>query len=93
MSDEDHHELIKALKSHLGPVLLSGYHCELYERHLSWQRMETKVIIQNNQTRSESLYLNPVAIARLEKQREERAQKTLFPDKLKFALTEKQESP
>ena len=75
MNDEEHIELVRALRAHPGPVLLSGYHCQLYEEHLPWQRLETNVLIQNNQKRRESLYLNPVALARLESQRQQR---TLF---------------
>ena len=71
MSDEEHLELLGALKSHPGPVLLSGYHCALYEDNLDWHRMETRVLIQNNQRRSESLYINPCAMQRIEQEREQ----------------------
>lgn len=74
MSDEAHVELIDALRAHPGPALLSGYHCDLYERLLPWQRVQTNVRIQN-QTRCETLYINEIALARLEKQRE---QQTMF---------------
>ncbi len=75
MGDDDHVEMLDALKRHPGPVLLSGYHCPLYEEHLGWHRIETHVHIQNNQKRTESLYLNAVACRRLKQERE---QQTLF---------------
>lgn len=71
MSDEEHLELLGALKGHPGPVLLSGYHCSLYEDNLDWHRMEIRALIQNNQHRTESLYLNPVAMQRIEQGREQ----------------------
>ena len=74
MSDEDHIEMLETLRAHPGPVLLSGYHGELYE-NLNWQRIDTKVLIQNNTERKESLYINSVAIKRIEQQKE---QQTMF---------------
>lgn len=71
MSDEDHLELIEALKAHPGPVLLSAYECPLYDDNLDWTRKHTNVHIQNNQTRQETLYINPIALRRLEQQRQQ----------------------
>jgi DNA adenine methylase len=66
MSDDEHVELIKVLKNHSGPVLLSGYHCALYDEHLDWAHLERDVNIQNNQQRTETLYLNPLALRLVE---------------------------
>ncbi|WP_170973189.1 DNA adenine methylase [Paenibacillus polymyxa] len=39
MTDDDHSELLNALKDHSGPVLIFGYSNELYDDMLSdWQR-------------------------------------------------------
>ncbi len=68
MSDDGHLELIAALKNHLGPVLLSGYRCPLYDDNLDWECQETTSRIQTNQTRSEALWMNPVALRLIEEQ-------------------------
>ena len=65
MSDAQHVELLSALKSHPGPVLLSGYANAIYDEHLNWTRIETQTRIQNNLTRTETLWINPLAAARL----------------------------
>lgn len=69
LDDEQHIELLKVLKNHRGPVLLSGYANELYDEHLSWPRIETQVRIQNNLPRTETLWINPCAHARMEAKR------------------------
>lgn len=41
MSDEDHEVLAALLNSVKGAVVLSGYHCELYDRlYAGWQSIE-----------------------------------------------------
>lgn len=55
MSDDDHIALLNALKQHTGPVLLSGYGSELYEKELAgWYQVirETKVGINNKNKRT-----------------------------------------
>lgn len=43
MSDEDHALLLKALRQHPGPVVVSGYANEMYDDALAgWQRVVTK---------------------------------------------------
>ncbi|HEY0074985.1 MAG TPA: DNA adenine methylase [Abditibacteriaceae bacterium] len=70
MSDEEHRALLKALEAHPGSVLLSGYQCALYQEHLGhWKHFETSARAQNNAVRQEVLWLNPVAMQRLEQQR------------------------
>ncbi len=61
MTDQDHIELLNALGSHPGPVILSGYACGLYDKRLKhWERVATKALAEKGQTREEVLWLNPV---------------------------------
>jgi DNA adenine methylase len=63
---EQHLELIDALESHLGSVVLSGYDSSLYAAHLKhWQRFEIAARVQSNQCRTEVIWLNPTAKRRL----------------------------
>lgn len=63
---EEHLELLDALLSHLGPVLLSGYPSDLYDIQLkTWKRVETSAVAQSGAQRTEVLWLNPVAWRRL----------------------------
>jgi DNA adenine methylase len=61
MTDEEHREVLCLLKQHSGPVLISGYPSELYERELEGWRMETTSIVQWHQQRQEVLWMNSVA--------------------------------
>ena len=41
MSDHDHELLLKQLLQHTGPVLLSGYHSDLYDTMMKdWEHIE-----------------------------------------------------
>jgi DNA adenine methylase len=74
MSDDDHAEMLAALVDHPGPVMVSGYRCHLYDETLgNWARYDASVRDQTGVLRSESLWLNPVAV-----RRNERAQPSLF---------------
>jgi DNA adenine methylase len=65
MTDAEHAELLDALDRHPGPVLLSGYRCPLYDERLPhWQRFDTEVRAYRAAIRTESLWLNPVAVGR-----------------------------
>lgn len=60
MTDEQHTELLAALNSHTGPVILSGYDCELYNDQLKrWMRKEKQMLAEKGQKRTEVLWLNP----------------------------------
>jgi len=62
MTDEDHLELLLILKEHPGPVLISGYACELYDNHLNgWCREVRKAQAELAQEREEVLWINPIA--------------------------------
>lgn len=66
MTDADHLTLLDALDAHPGPVVLSGYHCALYDDRLAhWQTREKKVQAEKGNTRTEVLWLNPVCVERL----------------------------
>lgn len=59
MTDEDHLELLATLKAHRGPVLISGYPSELYDRELAgWSRAETAAVDQTSRIRREVLWMN-----------------------------------
>ena len=59
MTDEDHVELLTALKAHRGPVLISGYRSGLYDRELSeWYRETTTATDQLSRRHEEVLWMN-----------------------------------
>lgn len=59
MTDDDHRELLAALKAHRGPVLLSGYDSALYREALKdWHREERGALAQNATPRREMLWIN-----------------------------------
>lgn len=62
MNDLDHIELLDVLYQHPGPVLISGYACELYDTRLQhWLRKTAKARAEGGREREEVLWLNPVA--------------------------------
>lgn len=66
MSDSDHEQLLEALDRHPGPVVLSGYHCALYDDRLrSWHTREKRVQAEKGNSRVEVLWLNQTCIDRL----------------------------
>lgn len=59
MNEQDHLELLETLKRHLGPVILSGYPSEMYDRELKrWGRIERKSYNQLAEQRTEVLWCN-----------------------------------
>ena len=67
MTDADHIGLLEALDAHPGPVLLSGYACEMYDNRLKhWRRETKKAQAEKGQVRTEILWINPVAAKQLE---------------------------
>ena len=62
MSDADHVDLLDALDTHPGPVLLSGYDHLLYNDRLhNWERRTCRAMAEGGRAREEVLWLNPVA--------------------------------
>lgn len=59
VDDRQHIELLEALKEHPGPVILSGYENELYERHLQgWMKLHKKALAEGGAIRVETVWLN-----------------------------------
>lgn len=59
MTEQDHMELLDALKQHKGSVILSGYPSEMYDRELEgWNRITRKAYNQNADQRTEVLWCN-----------------------------------
>lgn len=68
MTDDDHVELLEALKAHTGPVIISGYASELYADSLhGWYKAKKKARTQTTAEREEILWMNfePTRQARL----------------------------
>ena len=59
MNEQDHMELLAALSDHKGPVILSGYPSEMYDRELrGWRKITRKSYNQNSDPRTEVLWCN-----------------------------------
>lgn len=59
MTEQDHLDLLAALKQHKGSVILSGYPSEMYDRELvGWSRITRKSYNQNADQRTEVLWCN-----------------------------------
>lgn len=67
LTDHDHVELLEFLQELRGMVVLSGYAHPIYDRALrSWKRVEKKTFADGARERTEVLWINPNAGARLE---------------------------
>lgn len=59
MDEYDHKLLLRALKAHRGPVVLSGYDSELYNQELAgWHRDEIQTLAQTGDHRVEVVWMN-----------------------------------
>lgn len=62
MTDADHILLLDGLDKHPGPVVLSGYRCELYDTRLAhWHSVTMQAQAEKGNTRTEVLWLNEKA--------------------------------
>lgn len=62
MTDADHVKLLDLLLDHPGPVIVSGYACDLYDGRLAgWTRRTAKAYCEGGQEREEVIWINPVA--------------------------------
>lgn len=62
MTDGEHAELLQALRSVSGLVVLSGYRSKLYDEALAdWTRLDRHARAQGNRPRVECVWLNPAA--------------------------------
>lgn len=69
MTDDDHVNLLDVLDSHPGPVLLSGYAHPIYDERLRhWQRETIQAKAEAGRTRTEVLWINPVAAGQIGQQ-------------------------
>lgn len=69
MTEQDHAELLQALLTHQGPVILSGYASQLYDDALEdWYREEIQQVIETGQARTEVLWINPMAAGQVGQQ-------------------------
>lgn len=61
MTDADHIELLDTLDAHPGPVILSGYACDLYDNRLKhWYRVTHRAQAEKGQVREEVLWLKNI---------------------------------
>lgn len=59
MTDDDHMELLDALKRHTGPVVISGYESDLYNTELrGWNKDETGAVTQAASRWKEIIWMN-----------------------------------
>lgn len=59
MNEQDHIELLAALKAHRGPAIISGYPSELYDSELrGWNSVSKQSYNQNSDARTEVLWFN-----------------------------------
>jgi DNA adenine methylase len=59
MTQDDHVELLKALKQHKGPAIISGYQNELYDRILQdWDKEIIETIAVSGGQRQEAIWIN-----------------------------------
>lgn len=64
MTDEQHRELLEAIHGLAGMVIVSSYHCDIYDELLTdWQRVERATHADGALDRTEVLWLNPAAQA------------------------------
>lgn len=62
MTNEQHAELLDALKALKGMVILSGYPCDLYDNALAdWTRVEREALADGARKRTEVLWISPNA--------------------------------
>lgn len=60
--ESDHRDMLEVLKSHPGPVILSGYDSDLYRDILhDWQVKKIQVTALQGAKRQEVLFINPAA--------------------------------
>lgn len=70
MTDTDHAELLEALRSVAGMVVLSGYPHPLYDAALAgWERFERAALADGARPRTEVVWLNPACTAALRRER------------------------
>lgn len=70
LTDDSHRELAAVLQAHKGPVLLSGYTCELYDQlYADWIPYHFSVVTNSKKTATETVWLNPTAAQHLKQKK------------------------
>lgn len=70
--DDDHVELLEAIKAHRGPAIISGYDSDLYNRELNgWYKDRRTSFTQTASRRLEILWMNFEPAAQMDMFREE----------------------
>ncbi len=65
MTEQDHEELLKALKTHIGPVVISGYDSEMYNDVLqNWQKEIKTSYAMSGKKRTEVIWCNRPELCR-----------------------------
>ena len=75
VTEDWHVEAAELLRAHAGPALVSGYSSPLYEaiyEAYGWQRVNRDFQGNSGSTRTESLWINPIARAALDREALER---------------------
>lgn len=71
MTDDDHVELLEALKAHKGPAIISGYDSDLYNRELKgWYKDGRTSFTQTASRRKEIIWMNFEPAAQMDMFRE-----------------------
>lgn len=66
MTDEDHAELLMAARGVKGKVIISGYRCRLYDRHLKgWHRLDLAHNTAAGSKKTECLWMNFKPLAQM----------------------------
>lgn len=59
MTNAEHEELLNALLSHQGPVMISGYDNELYNQYLvGWRKESKETLAEGGLKRTETIWMN-----------------------------------
>lgn len=63
LTNDEHAEVLVALRAHPGPVVLSAYRSPLYDDLLAdWGRLDRPVTVYRGAARVESIYVNPAVV-------------------------------
>lgn len=67
MDDSDHEKLAELLHTVKGMVILSGYPCDLYDKHLykDWHRVERQAFADGARDRTEVIWMNKSSVKAL----------------------------
>lgn len=62
MNDSEHIELLEVLNEHPGPVIVSGYSNQIYDKYLRhWVKESIKALAEKGRVKEEIIWINPIA--------------------------------